>query len=167
MTERVAAMVVALSVLVAAGCGPTCPEVKASLDEEQLMAGDVARVNELVERRRAAVEEAESGDHGSFAMRRLEFSVTAWKLAIETQLRIIKASPLYEDFEVYNEQRELIDGIRCRLDELLESEGHLVKDALGRDVQRDHDAIAKLFKRECQVTGSELKTYYEEGIRKE
>ncbi|MFO8070661.1 MAG: hypothetical protein R6V85_02190 [Polyangia bacterium] len=167
MTERMGLLVVALSVVVPVGCGPTCPEIKAGLDDEQLMAGDVARVNELVERRRSAVEEAERGDHDSFAMRRLEFSVTAWEMAIETQVRIIKASPRYENLDVYQEQRELIDGIRCRLDELLASGKHLVKDAMGREVQRGHDAIAKLFKRECEVPGSELKTYYDEGIQQE
>jgi hypothetical protein len=152
------------SILFAAGCGPSCPEVKAALDEDEAMAGDVARVNALVDKRESAVIEAGGGDHDQFEMQRLKFSVTAFELAIEIQVRIIKISPRYEDSDLYEQQAELINEIRCELDELIALDGHEISDRLGRDIQALHKQLATLLRKEGQVSDSELKTYYEEGI---
>lgn len=150
--------------VVAAACGPTCLETVSALDESAALAGDVARVNELVERRRAAMEDAEGGDHDAFAMQRLKFSVTAFELAAEAQLRVIKASPKYEDAGVYEEQRALVDELRCAVEELLEDDGHLVSDSDGRRLQRLHARLDRAFRDAGTLTRSELRGYLADGI---
>lgn len=145
-------------------CGPACPEVLSGLDEAELMAGDVARVNDLVARRKAAVAEAEGGDLDTFAMDRIKFSVTAYELAIGDQLRIIKLSPRHGDSALYGDNRELVDMVRCNIDALLEREGHTVIDSEGRDVQRLHAQVKRVFRKEGETKGPELETYLEEGI---
>ena len=66
-------------------CGPSCPEVKGALDEETIIGEDVARVNAFVEKRKAAIAEAKSGQVETFPMQRLKFSVTADEMAVWVQ----------------------------------------------------------------------------------
>ena len=147
-----------------ASCGPSCPEVKASLDEEEAMAGDVARVNALVDKRDSAMAEAGTGEHDQFHMQRLKFSVTAFELAVEMQVRIIKISPRYENSDLYEQHTGLLNEIRCELDDLVAMDGHEVSDRIGRAVQERHKQVGALLRKEGQVSGSELDTYLSEGI---
>lgn len=154
------------SFLLAPACGPSCPEVKAALDEDEAMAGDVARVNALVDKRDSTMIEAGQGDHDQFHMQRLKFSVTAYELAVEIQVRIIKISPRYENSDLYEEQADLINEIRCELDELIAEEGHEISDRVGRDIQARHKQLGSVLHKEGRVSDSELKKYLEEGIGK-
>lgn len=147
-----------------AGCGPSCPEVKAALDEDEAMAGDVARVNALVDKRDGAMIEAGEGGHDQFHMQRLKFSVTAYELAVETQVRIIKISPRYENSDLYEQQADLINEIRCELDDLIAQDGHEITDRVGRDIQARHKQLASVLRKEGEVSGSELKDYLANGI---
>ena len=147
------------------GCGPSCPEAKAALDASQIMAEDVARVNALVERRKMAMGEAEQGDLDTFEMQRIKFSVTAYELAIRVQLRVIKLSPRYEDSSEYDKNIALIHDARCLFDELLAAEGASVPDGVGRKVQRTHDQLKSLIRKDGTLTASEFSTYLEEGIQ--
>jgi hypothetical protein len=164
-TKALAITLVAITgVLTSAGCGPSCPEVKAALDEDEAMAGDVARVNALVDKRDMAIIEAGEEDHDQFHIQRLKFSVTAFELAVETQVRIIKISPRYENSDLYEEHAVLINEIRCELDELVAQDGHEVTDRVGRDLQARHKQLGSLLRKEGEVSGSELRDYLENGI---
>ena len=164
-TKSLAAVLLTIfSIATLTSCGPSCPEVKAALDEDEAMAGDVARVNGLVDKRDSAMIEAGEGDHDQFAMQRLKFSVTAFELAVEIQVRIIKISPRYENSDLYEEHAALINEIRCELDELIGQDGHEVTDRVGRDIQARHKQLGSLLRKEGEISGSELKTYLEEGI---
>ena len=166
MRSKPTALLLLTSIFVSlsAGCGPSCPEVKASLDEDEAMAGDVARVNALVSKREDVMIEAGEGDHDQFHMQRLKFSVTAYELAVEIQVRIIKISPRYEDSDLYDEHAELINEIRCELDELLAEDGHEVSDRVGRDLQARHKQLGAILRKEGEVSQSEMNTYLEDGI---
>jgi hypothetical protein len=155
---------VLLGTTLVAACGPSCPEVKDSLDEEEAMAGDVARVNALVDKRDSAMAEAGQGDHDQFYLQRLKFSVTAFELAVELQVRIIKISPRYENSDLYDEHVGLFNEIRCEIDDLVGMDGHEVSDRIGRAVQERHKQVGALLRKEGQVSGSELQTYLSEGI---
>jgi hypothetical protein len=155
---------VLLGSVIFAACGPSCPEVKASLDEEEAMAGDVARVNALVDKRDMAMAEAGQGDHDQFHLQRLKFSVTAFELAVELQLRIIKISPRYEDSDLYEQHMDLFNDIRCEIDDFVAMDGHEVSDRIGRAIQERHKQVGALLRKEGQVSNSELQTYLSEGI---
>lgn len=145
-------------------CGPSCPEVKAALDEDEAMAGDVARVNALVDKRDGAMAEAGQGEHDQFHMQRLKFSVTAFELAVEIQVRIIKISPRYENSDLYEQHADFINEIRCEIDELIATDGHEVSDRVGKAIQARHKQLGSLLRKEGQISGSELDTYLSEGI---
>lgn len=145
-------------------CGPSCPEVKAALDEDEAMAGDVARVNALVGKRDSAMAEAGQGEHDQFHMQRLKFSVTAFELAVEIQVRIIKISPRYENSDLYEQQADLINEIRCEIDDLIAIDGHEVSDRVGKEIQLRHKQLGSVLRKAGQVSGSELETYLSEGI---
>ena len=81
---------VAASLIAIGACAPKCPKVKATLDEVQITSEDVARINRLVDKRKAAIAEASAGGHDTFSLEKMQFSVTGYKLAVETQLRIVK-----------------------------------------------------------------------------
>jgi len=146
------------------GCGPACPDIKVALDVSAALADDAARLNEMVSRRKAAAGEAEQGGKGTFHIERVRFSVTAWELAIETQARIIKASPRFEDAESYGEGAETINRFRCYLDRLLAREGHLINDGTGKTLRAHKVEIDDLLDRDGAVTPSELRGYLENGI---
>jgi hypothetical protein len=160
------ALVAAIAALAtfAIGCGPSCPEVMTSKTDKEVMAGDVARINEFVARRKAAMAEAEKGGHDTFTMERLKFSVTACELAIQVELRIVKLSPTHESSELYGDNLALINEVRCGLDKLLEEDGYLFSDGAGDEIQTYHAQFLKVFRGEGEFSDSELKTYYSQGI---
>jgi hypothetical protein len=167
MSTKILLICIALAVLGSVSftsCGPSCPEVKAALDEEEAMAGDVARINALVDKRLATIAEAEQGGHDNFYMQRLKFSVTAYELAVKLQVRIIKISPRYEDSELYGEHANTINEIRCDLDDIVAKDGHTVGDADGSMLQKHYARLSALLRKAGDISGSELKTYLEEGI---
>jgi hypothetical protein len=135
-----------------------------SKTEKEIMAGDVARVNEFVARRKAAVEEAQKGGHDTFTMERLKFSVTAGELAVQVGLRIIKLSPTHENSDLYRTNLALVNEVRCGLDELLEEDGYLFSDGAGDRIQTYHAQFRKVFRGEGEFSDFQLKTYYAEGI---
>ncbi len=145
-------------------CGPTCPEIKGALDEEAIIGEDVARVNALVEKRKAAIAEAKSGQIETFPLQRLKFSVTAWEMAVWVQARIIKISPRFEDSPKYVEYASIINKIRCYLDKLVADPEHTVSDVTGKKLQAHKTRIDTLFRREGTITKSEFASYLEEGI---
>ncbi|MDD5307942.1 MAG: hypothetical protein PHU25_11530 [Deltaproteobacteria bacterium] len=163
---RSTALVAAITTLAvsATGCGPSCTEVMTSKTDKEVLAGDVARVNEFVARRKAAMAEAEKGGHDTFAMERLKFSVTACELAIQVGLRIIKLSPTNESSDLYRENVALINEVRCGLDELLEKEGYLFSDGAGDTIQTYHARFRKVFRSEGESSDLEVKTYSSQGI---
>ncbi len=145
-------------------CGPTCPEVKGALDDETIIGEDVARVNALVEKRKAAIAEASSGQMETFPLQRLQFSVTAYEMAVWVQVRIIKISPKFEDSSVYKKYASIINQIRCDLDKVLEDPEHTVSDVTGRDLQRHKTRIDTMLRREGALTKTEFSSYLEDGI---
>jgi hypothetical protein len=146
------------------GCGPSCPEVKAALDTTAAITGDVTRINDLVARRKAAMAEAEQGGHSTFHMQRLKFSVTAFEIAIQTQARIVKASPRFEDAPSYGESAGVINTFRCYLDKLLAADGHLLPDGVGKRLREFKVEIEGRLGRDGAVNSAELRSYYEQGI---
>lgn len=156
----------ALVLALAAACGPKCPEVKAKFDDVQITTEDVARVNRLVEKRKAAIAEASAPGKGTFAIDRLRFSVTGYELAIETQLRVIKISPKFDNSPLYKEYRPLFDEMRCFFDTLVaEPEKHVLADAEGRDIRRWSERVGAVLRKEGRLGPGELAGYLEEGIR--
>ncbi len=145
-------------------CGPTCPEVKSALDDEAIIGEDVARVNAFVEKRKAAIVEAGSGQVETFPLQRLQFSVTAYEMAVWVQVRIIKVSPKFEDSSAYKEYASIINQIRCDLDKVLEDPEHTVSDVTGRNLRRYKKRVDTLFRREGTLTKTEFASYLEEGI---
>lgn len=145
-------------------CGPSCPEVKGALDEETIIGEDVARVNAFVEKRKAAIAEAKSGQVETFPMQRLKFSVTAYEMAVWVQARIIKISPRFEDSPKYKEYESTINKIRCYLDKLVADPEHTVSDVTGKKLQNHKARIDSLLLREGTLTKSEFASYLEEGI---
>lgn len=164
MTPRITFSTLIISSLVAlAGCGPTCPEAKASLDQDTLTSEDVARVNAFVEKRKSAMAEAETAEE-TLRLNRLKFSVTAYEQAIETQARIIKISPSFEDEDAYDENKDLILEFRCFMDEVAQDIDYTISDGVGKEIQRYHDLFDKLLRKSGELAKSELREYIEEGI---
>lgn len=153
-----------LEIALVAACGPSCPEIKQALDEEEALAEDVARVNALVDKRRAAVAEAEQGSPDQFYMKRIKFSVTGYELAIEIQVRIVKLSSRFSDTGLLEEHAELIGVLRCEIDELLNARGHTLSDRKGKAIRERHEQLSALLRKDGAVSDRELKKYFEEGI---
>jgi hypothetical protein len=145
-------------------CGPSCPEIKASLGADETMSEDVARVNALVHKRKDAIAEASSGGLDSFKLARLKFSVTAYEKAIETQVIIIKLSPSYNDSKLYEELAPMIADIRCALDSMAQAPEHTVSDKAGKIVGQYASRMDLMAGKECAVTSAERTDYFENGI---
>jgi len=136
-----------------------------SLSEEETAGEDVGRVNRLVAKRKEAMDEASQGGESN-SLSRLQFSVTAYELAIQTQLRIIKISPKQENSPMYSEHRKMFDEMRCFFDELVaEGTGHEIADPVGRDVQLWSKKIGDILKNQGRLSSYELRRFFEEGIR--
>jgi len=163
-------VVIAVAVLAAsigglAACTPKCPKLKAALDEVQTTSEDVVRINRLVEKRKAAIAEAAEGEHDTFSLEKLRFSVTGYELAVETQLRVVKISPKFDDSPLYKEYRSVFDAMRCDLDALAEEpERHKISDADGSLIRRWSQRIGAILRNEGKLTQGELNGYLEEGI---
>jgi len=155
------------TMLIMAACGPTCPEVKSALDDSQVMAEDVERVNALVDKRKITIAEADSGEQSTFALERLKFSVTAYEIAIELELRIIKLSPQFEDSSRYGEMLPLFEEIRCNFDKIIKSNGHTLSDSEGKKIQDYYSRVKAVLINEGKISQFELKRYFEEGIEDE
>jgi hypothetical protein len=160
----VAALVAPLAGLWA--CTPKCPKAKAALDDVQITSEDVARINRLVDKRKAAMAEGAAGGLDTFSLEKLRFSVTGYELAVETQLRIVKISPKFDGSPLYTEYREVFDAMRCDFDALIEEpERHKISDAEGAMIQRWSQRVGAILRKEGQLSHGELNGYLEEGIR--
>ena len=156
--------------LLQTACGPSCPEINSSKEEKDLMTDDSSRVNKLVERRKALIEKAKSGEVDKYKMERIKFSVTAYELAIEMQLMIVKISPNgTAPNNLYNRNIDEIDETRCFLDDVLK--GNVLKmerleisDSLGKKIQERYQRLSRLFQGEANLPVSALKKYFENGM---
>jgi hypothetical protein len=167
-TRRKGLLVAAVAtVLMGIGaCGPKCPDVKSALNEDQVASEDVGRVNKLVEKRKNAITEATRPEGSKEAMSALKFSVTAYELAIEAQLRVIKISPKFEGSSLYAENRATFDEMRCYFDKLVAEGSHLVvSEVIGRDIQKWSQRIKSLLQTKGRISDTELRQYFEEGIK--
>ncbi|MCP4604097.1 MAG: hypothetical protein GY847_26840 [Proteobacteria bacterium] len=151
-------------------CGPKCPEAKSALSESELTNDDATRLNEFVERRKTLMDQGRTGENSTFEIERLKFSVTAYELAIQLQLRIIG---LAESSSLYRTNIDEINETRCFLDEIIE--GKIVKnivkkgdvtvsDSTGKKIREKHALFKQLFNKEGEFSGYELKQYYQKGI---
>ena len=157
---------VAASLIAIGACAPKCPKVKATLDEVQITSEDVARINRLVDKRKAAIAEASAGGHDTFSLEKMQFSVTGYKLAVETQLRIATCSAKVDISPLYAEYRSVFDALRCDFDALVvDPERHRLSSADGAMIQRWVQRVGAILRKEGQLSNSELKGYLEEGIR--
>ena len=148
-------------------CAATkCPKTKAALDDVHTTGEDVARINRLVDKRKAAIAEADAGGHDTFALEKLRFSVTGYELAVETQLRIVRISPKFDDSPLYGEYRGVFDAMRCDFDALVgDPEDHSVSEAEGSMIQRWSQRVSAILRKEGKLTVGELNDYLEEGIQ--
>ncbi len=148
-------------------CGPSCPEAKTAMSESDLKDEDATRVNEFVSRRKKIMEEAQQGEPDTFKLERYKFTVTAYELAIQTQLRIINladSSPLYkENIEEITETRCFLDKVLK--DKFLKKEDITISDMTGKKIQEKHDLFSLLFGKEGRVSGRDLKDYYKTGVK--
>lgn len=149
------------------GCGPSCPEIKSGLDAAALLSEDSARINGMVARRKAVMEEAAQRGLDSFRLERIRFSVTAWEMAIETQARIIEASSRLADAETRGGDAGVVDDFRCYVDGLLGRTGHRITDGTGKTIRAYKVEIEGLLDRDGALTSSELRRYIEEGVEVE
>jgi hypothetical protein len=169
--QRARRPAVGLAVLVAsfvvlASCASKCPKVKAALNPVQITGEDVARINRLVEKRKAAIADAAAQGHDTFSLDKLRFSVTGYELAVETQLRIVKISPKFDNSPLYEEYRAVFDAMRCDFDTLIEEpDEHTISDTEGRAIQRWSQRIRAILRKEGELSQGELNDYLEEGIR--
>jgi len=154
----------ALAVLLFSACGPKCPETKLALDEETATSEDVARVNAFVKKRKEAIKEAETGPSDTFRLRRLKFSVTAYEQAIETQARIIKISPNFDNSPKYKKHRDIISEIRCFYDQVAEDLDYVVSDGDGKQIRQYHDLISNILRKDGELMKPELQDYIDQGI---
>lgn len=151
-------------------CGPSCPEAKSAMKEKKLISDDSARIDKLVERRKAVIEKAQAGESDAFEMERLKFSVTAYELAIEIQLMIFKISPGgSEPSALYGRNIKEINETRCFLDELvgknlLRMKRLQVSDPVGKEIQERYDRLQTLFQGEADIPKIALKKYFEQGM---
>jgi hypothetical protein len=162
-------LMVGLFSILCFSCGPSCPETKTAMSKNDLAKDDASRVNELVACRKSLMEEATSGERDKFAMERIKFSVTAYELAIQMQLRIIE---LASSSSLYDANIEEIQETRCMLDNLLEKkaikkEDLTMSDIKGRSIQKRFALFRKLFGKEGETSNYELKEYFQKGIKVE
>ncbi|MDJ0764614.1 MAG: hypothetical protein QNJ97_16670 [Myxococcota bacterium] len=168
--QRYTTLLVSMIALLLAGplaCGPKCPEIKQAMSESELAEDDANRVNAFVGRRKAVMQEAGGGDKNPLEMQRLKFSVTAYELAIQIQIRIIE---LASNSDLYQENLDTIDEARCFFDDILaekliNKEDVSVSDRIGKKIQEKHVLFGRLFKNEGAPSSYELKEFYEKGIK--
>jgi len=163
-------VVIAVAVLAAsiggpAACTPKCQKLKAALDDIKITSEDVVRINRFVEKRKAAIAEGAEGEHDTFSLEKLRFSVTGYELAVETQLRVVRISPKFDNSPLYKEYRKVFDAMRCDFDGVAEEpERHKISDADGAMIRRWSQRIGAILRNEGKLTSGELNGYLAEGI---
>jgi hypothetical protein len=161
----VAAAVLAASIGGSVACTPRCQKLKAALDDVRITSEDVARINSLVAKRKAAIAEAAEGEQDTFSLEKLQFSVTGYELAVETQLRVVKISPKFDNSPLYEEYRNVFDAMRCDLDALAEDPGrHKISNAEGSEIRAWSQRVGAILRNEGKLSPGELSGYLEEGI---
>ncbi len=168
MRQSIAQLITAavLGSTIVLGCGPSCPEVKSSLAEADMAAEDAYRVNQLVSRRKMAMEQGRSETIDQFKLDSVKFSVTAFELAIQLQLRIIMISPEGTDpSDLYEEQLSLINEVRCELDDLIAKKTFIVSQMNGSKIRDYHDQFKKVFRKTGELSSTAYERYYENGIK--
>lgn len=166
--HRGAAILISLflsNAIISMGCGPKCPEVKSAMPENELKNDDIGRVNKLVERRKKLIQSAESEQLPSFDVERLRFSVTAYEMAIQMQLRIIELSA---SSDAYGQNLEEIHKTRCLIDDVLEAkllkpDDVTLTDTAGKRIQERFTLFEGLFSKEGEIPQHKLELYYEKG----
>jgi len=148
-------------------CGPSCPKVKSAMNDKQLANDDASRVNEFVERRKTLMDQARGGDVDPFTLQRIKFSVTAYELAIQIQVRIIE---LAASSDMYKTNIDEINATRCLLDDVLKErlinkEDVTVSDTTGREIQERHVLFKQIFGKEGEASKYDLEQYYKSGIK--
>ncbi len=148
-------------------CGPKCPEVKTAMSTSEMVKDDATRVNEFVARRKAIMDEARTGENSSFEVERFKFSVTAYELAIQLQLRIIELAASSENYEANIDE---ITEIRCFFDKIIdknpiEKGKATLSDSKGKKIQEKFALFKQLFNKEGEASKYELKQFYEKGIK--
>jgi hypothetical protein len=145
-------------------CGPKCPEIKTAMSQSESEYDDALRINKLVEKRKLAIKETETGGLHSSVIKRIQFSVTAYELAINSQMRIVALAEL--GHKLYDENIEIINETRCMLDKILEADDDQfeIKTNDGSDIQKRHAALEKIFRRECEVQKNEFKSVLKKGV---
>jgi hypothetical protein len=155
----------AVSIALLASCGPKCPEVKSSLGEDDVTKEDISRVNLLVAKRKEAMADAAAGENATVPISKLQFSVTAYELAIEAELRVIQISPKFEGSELWAKNRVLFDDMRCYFDGLVAADTpHVISDPVGRDIQQWSQKVAEILKTQGTVSDYDLREYLEKGM---
>jgi len=145
-------------------CGPSCPETLDTYSELELHNSDIMRVNRLVLLRKAAMEEIESTQSDPFRVRRLRFSVTAFEIAMETQVRIIILTSEYSDRdEVVNNSTRLAE-VRCIIEEIASKENYEVKDSEGLELQKIKKEMQKTYGRMARPRKRTLKKVFAKGL---
>lgn len=151
------------------GCGPNCQKIMSTKKPEDIAKEDTARINGLVERRKAAMETAK--DANQYVIEEAKQTVTACEMAIEFQYRIITlqegGSPLVQD------NIKKVNDARCFLDEVLLSKGKLIgagKGALisgsnARQIRAYLEEFNSLFGTEGTVSERRLVNIYENGLK--
>ena len=157
-----------LSAVISTGCGPKCPEVKTAMSDKELKDDDASRVNKMVDRRKKLMEKAESQQLATFDLERLQFSVTAYEMAIQLQLRIIE---LAAGGESYAQNLAEINDTRCMMDDILQAkllkpDDYTLNDTTGKKIQEKYNLFKSLFGKEGEIPVYELESYYDNGLGK-
>ena len=163
-------IVIAIALLLPGlGCGPNCQKIVSAKKPEELARDDAARINGLVERRKAAMEAAKGGNQ--YVIEDAKQTVTACEMAIKFQYQIVTlqeaGSPLIE------QNIKTINEARCFLDEVLESKGKLIGTGKGafisgsnaRQIRSYHEEFAALFGVEGSISERRIEGVYEKGIK--
>ncbi|MCP4679288.1 MAG: hypothetical protein GY854_28130 [Deltaproteobacteria bacterium] len=167
MRQQSGLIVLTLCAALQFACGPKCPEVKTAMSESEMVNDDATRVNEFVARRKAIMDDAKTGDNNTFEVERIKFSVTAYELAIQLQLRIIELAASSEQYEANIDQ---MTETRCFFDKIIEKNPvekgkATLSDSEGKKIQEKFALFKQLFSKEGEVSKYELKQFYQKGIK--
>ena len=163
-------VVIAIALLLPGlGCGPNCQKLLSTKKPEDIAKEDTARINGLVERRKAAMETAKDGNQ--YVIEDAKQTVTACEMAVEFQYRIIKLQE--EGNPIIEKNIGKINEARCFLDDVLESKGKLIGTGKGalisgsnaRKIRAYHEELGGIFGIEGTVSERRLVTIYEEGLK--
>jgi len=145
-------------------CRPSCPETLDTYSGLELHNSDIMRVNRLVLLRKAAMEEIESTQNDPFRVRRLKFSVTAFEIAIETQVCIIILTTEYSDRDEVVNNSSRLSEVRCIIEEIASKEDCEVKDSEGLELQKTKKEMQKTYGRMARPRKRTLKKVFAKGL---